>query len=454
MAATEVQSKKKCVCSERMAQLEDAVKELNSRLSVVEECLLGMDSMRGRMFQLEKSMENALDRIMPRLDALLAGLPASATSQIASKPPLFPPYPNPSSPTRATASSPSASSTSQPAARAKPGSGMPCSGCHSKAACACPKNTSLADAGPVKNGLSAASANTSSGAASVTERASSKEKVVLAEKPAPVAAPADLSVHILELERQLRAAAGRGDVVLCQKIMMSGDTALHCAARGGHLGCIMLLLAVAKNLVISANKQRQTPLMLAAANGHVASVQLLLHQGKAWTNRQGGSKALKQAVTDKRDDVLQALLEGGVNANAEDGSSGPNPLQLAASSGHVSSLQLLLEHGADIGQINGEGQTALHKAALNGHSECIAALLAAGANPLVKDASGWEPLHLAARAGHIECVKLLLASGVDVNRPAANGQTPLVCATNECPEVEEVLRAAGAAVEPVARDSL
>ena len=58
-------------------------------------------------------------------------------------------------------------------------------------------------------------------------------------------------------------------------------TALHLAAENGHLEVVRLLLATGKAEVDSKDKYGRTPLSWAAENGHLEVVRLLLATGKA-----------------------------------------------------------------------------------------------------------------------------------------------------------------------------
>lgn len=62
----------------------------------------------------------------------------------------------------------------------------------------------------------------------------------------------------------------------------AGSTALHWAARGGHLECVVKLLEVPNVQVNVQNKLGDTPLHSAAWKGHSEIVKLLLQKGEWW----------------------------------------------------------------------------------------------------------------------------------------------------------------------------
>ncbi|KAI4373472.1 hypothetical protein MLD38_011594 [Melastoma candidum] len=118
------------------------------------------------------------------------------------------------------------------------------------------------------------------------------------------------------------------------------------------------------------------------------------------------------------------------------------PLMLAAMHGRMSCVQKLLEAGANALVFDSlNGRTCLHYAAYYGHSNCLKAiLLAAQSSPVaaswgyarfvnIRDGKGSTPLHLAARQKRPECVHVLLDSGALVCASTGGygypGSTPL-----------------------------
>ncbi|KAF8817323.1 hypothetical protein BYT27DRAFT_7153473, partial [Phlegmacium glaucopus] len=112
--------------------------------------------------------------------------------------------------------------------------------------------------------------------------------------------------------------------------------------------------------------------------------------------------------------VLDYLLEKGVNLNAEEGRLG-SALQAASSGGHEAIVKLLLEKGADVNAQGGLG-SALLAASFRGYEVIVKLLLEQGANV---NAQGGEEfgsaLHAASFGGHEVIVKLLLEKGANVN---------------------------------------
>ncbi|KAJ1638217.1 ankyrin repeat-containing domain protein, partial [Pavlovales sp. CCMP2436] len=54
-------------------------------------------------------------------------------------------------------------------------------------------------------------------------------------------------------------------------------------------------------------------------------------------------------------------------------------LMLTSRGGHAACVSLLLERGAEVGQVNKDGQTALMLASQDGHAACVSLLFERGA---------------------------------------------------------------------------
>lgn len=112
-----------------------------------------------------------------------------------------------------------------------------------------------------------------------------------------------------------------------------------------------------------------TPLMAAAHQGDVRSVQGLLQYGaRLEAQDDDGYTALMYAANAGRDDVVRVLLERGADINAKDRQLS-TPLMFAAQGGHAKIIRRLIESGADPNVRGTHGLTALGFAQQNGHDE-------------------------------------------------------------------------------------
>jgi ankyrin repeat protein/L-ascorbate metabolism protein UlaG (beta-lactamase superfamily) len=144
-----------------------------------------------------------------------------------------------------------------------------------------------------------------------------------------------------------------------------------------------------------------------------------------------------------------ALLNGRSEA-------GRTALQLAAFSGQVEVVALLLEKGADVNMKSIKNKRSpLHFAVWKGHTKVAHLLLKGGADLESKEVDGETPLHYAAASGELSVVKLLVAKGAKVNYVSRIGTTPLSYAVSRrggFPEIIKFLIAKGADAK-VARDN-
>ena len=104
--------------------------------------------------------------------------------------------------------------------------------------------------------------------------------------------------------------------------------------------------------------------------------------------------------------ILGWLASDGASADASS-KGGTTLLHAASAAGHVGTIRVLLEAGADVLAADSEMRTALHFVAVEGHGTCVKPLLDAGGDPEYADSQGRTPLSLAEDGRHIGCLKLM-----------------------------------------------
>lgn len=186
------------------------------------------------------------------------------------------------------------------------------------------------------------------------------------------------------------------------------------------------------------------------------------------------SISLYRAVHAGDIDQLERHLYWGADLNRAN-PDGEMPLHVAVRNGRFVITRLLLEHGADIEVTNAQMQTPIYVALMTGRTQ-IAELLyengakldadyllhevtrnqvgdrdvmdfliAHGADINNLDANGNAPLHTAAQQGYRVVAKMLLARGADVNILNGDKHTPLkLAADNNRPELIDLLKRNGA----------
>jgi hypothetical protein len=122
--------------------------------------------------------------------------------------------------------------------------------------------------------------------------------------------------------------------------------------------------------------------------------------------RQHGRGFLEQACIGDRAELVACLLSMKAIDHGPD-ASGDTLLHLAAASGSVTTIALLLQNGHAIDQINRAGETALHAACREGQAASVPALLDAGATVGIANAAGETALDLAERECPADTVALM-----------------------------------------------
>ena len=230
-----------------------------------------------------------------------------------------------------------------------------------------------------------------------------------------------------------------------------GQTPLFLAARNGHEAIVKLL--VERNDVEADLKDNwgRTPLLRAAKEGHEVVVELLLMKRVDTDSKdENGRTPLASAAESGHEAVVKLLLATKrVNVDSKD-VDGYTPLSWAAKNGHEEVVRLLVTERVDTNSKDAKyGRTPLLWAAENGHEVVVKLLLATKrVNVDSKDVDGYTPLSWAAKNGHEGVVRLLLAvDGIDVNSDDDGGRTALSLAAKSGHEaVAKLLLAKGADV--------
>lgn len=181
-----------------------------------------------------------------------------------------------------------------------------------------------------------------------------------------------------------------------------GLSAWHHAAASGSVNTVVALIGSGASLAVAQakeNRDRSTPIGIASRSAATASgaqrsarclavLRQLEKESRllqAWFRAARATadvEALREKLTSMGTDAGRARLANVYDAN------GKTALTLCARSGsNAAAVRLLIEHGADPNQAdgNGLGLTALHELAMNpGSLDMLETLLRAGANPLLR----------------------------------------------------------------------
>jgi ankyrin repeat protein len=183
--------------------------------------------------------------------------------------------------------------------------------------------------------------------------------------------------------------------------------------KASEAGCFQEVVQIVRNVLEPVdlncrNECGDTPLILAARNGHDKLVQFLLREGAdiSTTNTSGDDALIAAAGQPGNAPTLEILISAGALINHRN-AMGRTALIEASSIGDIRNVALLLQHGADIDTITDEDETALTFAVVNEFPDVVKALIEAGANVNWRDTKGWTAQTYAVNGGNLEIIRLL-----------------------------------------------
>ncbi|XP_046371140.2 ankyrin repeat domain-containing protein 50-like [Haliotis rufescens] len=227
---------------------------------------------------------------------------------------------------------------------------------------------------------------------------------------------------------RVRYILSRGLVDVDGRDEKHGRTPLMAAAEKGHRRVFDFLIRKGAN-VSQVDDDGYNILHWACRGGHMGMVRYLLSQQSVDIHSRGkfGSTPLMKAVYYGHRDMFKFLVSQGANVSQVD-DDGDNILHWACIGGHVSMVKYLLsQHIIDINSRSKKGKTPLMKAAYYGQSDVLKFLVSEGANVSLVDDDGDNILHWACIGGQVGVVKYLLSQySVDINSRAKMGKTPLM----------------------------
>jgi glycerophosphodiester phosphodiesterase len=186
------------------------------------------------------------------------------------------------------------------------------------------------------------------------------------------------------------------------------------------------------------------PLHLSVIGGHPLTTQALL-KGENWQGLNDHKAALRRDISKSSAvlalatrsnfvKIVKLLVEAGVDINWQD-ETGETSLHIAARFGNEECAKILLE-GTDDQKANIElteksfAWTPLHVASVDGHLSIVELLIEAGAELNQLDASGWTAREHAALRGHMDIAERLAEASPEISSPdsektaSTNGSSP------------------------------
>lgn len=235
-----------------------------------------------------------------------------------------------------------------------------------------------------------------------------------------------LSRRILADPSAVRSALARGARVDAVDTSSAGWTPLHGAVVFGHPDSLAAIVAAAPASTLNAfSADGFAPLHIACSKGYSEKARI--------------------------------LIRAGADCDLLDKSNLLRALHYSTNLGDIRTLKSLLDAGAYVDALSGDGEAALHCLAglgYQGHDgawshfhACLECLLTAGADINVTDMSGHTPLFYALSHERSEAViKALLDAGADIEHRTTDSElTPLLnCCVYDYVQATQTLLAAGA----------
>ena len=136
--------------------------------------------------------------------------------------------------------------------------------------------------------------------------------------------------------------------------------------------------------------------------------------------------ALMKAIHDNDEARIKTLIAGGANVDELD-TNGDAPLVMAAYLGHSGIVKALLDAGADVRAVDpGMRATALHAAAYAGRTEAARLLIRSGIDINKQGPqNGYTALHDAIWENHVDTARVIIEAGADLTLKSHRGETAL-----------------------------
>ena len=234
----------------------------------------------------------------------------------------------------------------------------------------------------------------------------------------------DDEVQEINEERTLIKAAKDQNVILVQSILKigadvnvqdeNGSTPLHIVSENGNAPIADLLLRFGAKVNIQ-NSKNETPIYFAVISRHFEVVEKLL-ANSADLNVEGEPLlhlAIDKKIGQPNLQIVKKLIDYGANIETQD-QSGRSPLRLALLQRNDEIIKVLLLYGAKFSMI------IFSLLALKGDPETVQIMLDHGAE--LKNFDGLPQIVV---HGRLDVLRVLIRHGVDLNRYTLFGNVPL-----------------------------
>ena len=206
-----------------------------------------------------------------------------------------------------------------------------------------------------------------------------------------------------------------------------GETPLHLAIQVPHQNVVMLLIQN-KASVNARDAAYRTPLHIGASQGNAAMCNYLLSEGAQLDSREAQSKTpLQLACEAGHYELVQMMLN----------QSKLNPTNMtfltaffaAVEHSHVRIAESFFPHGLKLQELKKDAHKPANLAAKSGCLAMVELMIQEDCATNASDENGWNALHFAAYHGHYQVIERLIASNVSAEAVTSRKGTPLLFAT-------------------------